>query len=298
MSRSLLPSMVSRAAVHPISRTSVCQSARAARGTSLALIVAVCCVAGLVLGACTSARSQRAGHRALPAAAKDNPSLYAFALQREGSGFFQQARFEEALTRFEEANRLQPGNSTVNNMIGLCKLKLGRAAEALEEFGQALTITPSFTDARNNRGAAYLALEQFRLAEIDFVAVLSDSTYPHRWQVFYNLGMTYMQQGKLSAAIENFERAATGGQPVFDAFLRLSEVALEQGRNDVAVDWLERARLEFPDRIEASLRLGTLLVQLDRGEEARSLLENVIAASPSSEMADEARTQLASIGLR
>jgi tetratricopeptide (TPR) repeat protein len=250
----------------------------------------------LALGGCTSSTGRTGSNGRLSDAAKSNPSLYAFSLQREGSGFFQQARYEEALTRFEEAERLQPGNSTVSNMIGLCKLKLGRPAEALESFSRALTITPSFTDARNNRGAAYLALGQFRLAEIDFVAVLADSTYPHRWQVYYNLGMTYLQQGKLSAAIENFERAATGGQPVFDAFLRLSEAALEQGRNDVAVDWLERARLEFPDRVEASLRLGTLLVQLDRGDEARRHLEDVIAASPSSEMADEARAQMARIG--
>jgi tetratricopeptide (TPR) repeat protein len=254
----------------------------------------ICCMSTLGLTSCAS--SGQANRLDLPASAQENPSLYAFSLQREASGLFQQGRYDEALTRFLEADRIQPGNSTVSNMIGLCQLKVGNPAEALDSFSRALAITPSFTDARNNRGAAYLAMKQFRLAEIDFVAVLTDSTYPHRWQVYYNLGMTYYQQGRLSAAIENFERAATGGQPVFDAFLRLAEVSVEQGRNDVALDWLERAHLEYPERIEALLRLGTLLGQLDRDAEARRYLQEVISAGPSSEMADEARAQLSNLG--
>lgn len=296
MSRSrIVPSLRSTASSDSPARSTCC-SRPAIALASRAWLSSLLCLSAVALASCASTRGP--DRPDLPPRANDNPSLYAFSLQREASGFFQQARYSEALARFQEADRVQPGNSTVANMIGLCHLKMDQNAEALDAFGRALAITPSFTDARNNRGAAYLAMKQFRLAEIDFVAVLADSTYPHRWQVYYNLGMTNLQQGKLAAAIESFERSAIGGQPVFDAFLRLSEIALEQARNDVAVDWLERARLEFPDRIEVSLRLGTLLAQLGRSAEARSYLEQVISAGPSSEMADEARAQLASLGSR
>ncbi|MEJ2583289.1 MAG: hypothetical protein P8127_16930, partial [Acidobacteriota bacterium] len=95
--------------------------------------------------------------------------------------------------------------------------------QALENFNQALELVPLFTDARNNRGATYLAMGQLHLAEVDFVAVLGDSTYPHAKQVNYNLGLTYLERSQHGAAEEAFRQAIIPPKPVFDAYLRLAE---------------------------------------------------------------------------
>lgn len=220
-----------------------------------------------------------------------NP-LYALTLMRQGSVLLQQERFQDALRKFEEADRHAPGNATVFNMMGLCHLRLGQNEEALTDFNQALRLIPSFTDARNNRGAAYLAMGQYRLAEVDFAAVLADTTYPHRWDVYYNLAMTYLERGQLAAAEDNFRRAVTAPSPVFEAFLRLSEIKQLQGEPDAAIDLLEEARLKYPDRMEASLALGRLLILLDREEEASPYLNEVIMANPGSALAREAERLL------
>jgi type IV pilus biogenesis/stability protein PilW len=225
-----------------------------------------------------------------------NPSLHAFTLQNEGSGYFQQGRFEEALDRFQKAESIQPGNATVHNMIGLCYMRLEQLDQALAAFTQALTLAPAFTNARNNRGAVYMALGQYQLAEVDFTAVLGDSTYPHRWQAFFNLGMVYLQRGQLAAAEENLRRAATAPLPVFDAFLRLADISRELGKDRAAVNWLMEARLKFPERVEATLQLGVLLAELGREGEARRYLEDVVASDPSSEFAHQAQTLLTAIG--
>jgi len=222
--------------------------------------------------------------------------LYPLTLMREGSMLLQQGRYDDALKQFEKARKLQPTNATVYNMIGLCYLRKGQFHEALKAFDHALELIPSFSDALNNRGLTYLAMKQYRMAEVDFLAVLADVTYPHRKEVYYNLGMTQLGRGDLRAAEENFRKAIVPPRAVFEAYLRLAEIFQKQGRLDDAIRMLEDARLEFPDRVEARLELGKLQLATGRTEEARENLQAVIDAAPSSEMAAQAKDLLAQAG--
>lgn len=223
---------------------------------------------------------------------KDFNPLVAQSLMRQGHVFMQQDRYEEAMNQFRLADEANPGNATVYNMMGLCYLNLREPDQALIQFDKALQLIPGFTDARNNRGSTYLSLGQYRMAEVDFIAVLSDSTYPHRWKVFYNLGVTYLSRGQIGAAEENFNKAITAPTPVFEAYLRLAEIAQAQGRTESALNLLEEARLQHPDRLEGTFAYGRLLVEVGRVEEARPYLERVIVSEPGSEMADAARKLL------
>ncbi len=211
---------------------------------------------------------------------------------RQGSVFMTQGRYEDALEEFKVADKIAPGNVTNMNMIGLCYLDLNQLDQALLSFDQALRLIPAFTDARNNRGATYLALGQYHLAEVDFVAVLADSTYPYRRQVHYNLGLTYMQRGQLGAAEENFRKSILPPNPVFDGYLKLAQLAQQQGNLDAALAILEEAKLEFPDSTEVAFEFGKLLMIMGDEEQARPYLEQVIADAPRSDEAAIARTLL------
>ena len=218
--------------------------------------------------------------------------LYSITLMRQGSILMQQGRYDLALERFQQADRIAPGNATVHNMIGLCYLRTSQFDLALQSFNTALELVPGFTDARNNRGATYMAMGQYHMAEVDFIAVLGDSTYPHRKEVYFNLGMTYLQRGQMGAAEENLRKSIILPNPVFDGYLALAQLAQRQGELDLAKSLLEEARLEFPDRFEVPLELGKLLMLTGDEEEARPLLEQVIASDPNSEAASTARTLL------
>ncbi len=218
--------------------------------------------------------------------------LLAQSLMRQGFVFMQQQLYDEALESFRAADAANPGNATVYNMVGLCYLSMEQLDKALENFDAALGMIPGFTDARNNRGTTYLALQQFRLAEVDFIAVLSDSTYPHRWKVFYNLGLTYLGRGQVGAAEESFRKAITAQVPVFEAYLRLAEIAVDQDRPESALSLLEEARLKYPERLDGVLAYGRLLIDMGRPNEARPYLEDVIVSDPGSPLATEARVLL------
>ena len=247
------------------------------------------------------AASSSAGAEQLPAAAKKKKEkkkqtttdpLRSLSLMREGVVLMQQGRYEIALERFREADRVAPGNATNYNMIGLCVLQQGEFDQALAEFDKALQLVPLFTDARNNRGATYLAMRQYHLAEVDFVAVLGDSTYPHAKQVHYNLGLTHLERGHLGAAEESFRRSIVAPNPVFNGYLHLASLAQRQGELERSVVLLEEAQLNFPEAIEVSLELGKVLILMGRDEEARPYLEDVIADDPGSDLAVSARNLL------
>jgi tetratricopeptide (TPR) repeat protein len=218
--------------------------------------------------------------------------LYSLTLMRQGVVLMQQGRYNEALERFNEADRVAPGNATNANMIGLCYLRKGELDKAFAYFDTALTLVPLFSDARNNRGTTYLAMGQYHLAEVDFVAVLGDSTYPHAKQVQYNLGLTHLGRGQLGAAEESFRRSIIPPNPVFDGYLQLSALAQRQGELERSIVLLEEAKLNFPDAIEVSIELGKVLTLMGRDDEARPYLEQVIADEPSSEAAASARALL------
>jgi len=249
----------------------------------------VCLVALTIVTAGCAGSSPTDGSTAARGKKDQGPDpLHSLTLMRQASILLQQEQYREALDRFVEADRVAPGNTTVHNMIGLCHLKLGEFDQALTSFNISLELAPSFTDARNNRGVAYLSLQQYRLAEVDFLGVLSDSTYPHRFEVYYNLGVTYLQRDQLGAAEENLKRAITSPQPVFDAYMQLADIATRRSQFDAAIEHLEDARLRYPEQTEATLRLGRLLVELDRAGEARPYLQEVIDKQPGSDRAREA----------
>jgi tetratricopeptide (TPR) repeat protein len=263
------------------------------------LFAAAVCISIALTGvlACSSANAEQPPAASKKKKSKKKPTpasdpLYSLTLMRQGVVFMQQGRFDDALERFNEADQVAPGNATNSNMIGLCYLRKGELDQAFAYFDNALRLVPLFTDARNNRGTTYLAMGQYHLAEVDFMAVLGDSTYPHTKQVNYNLGLTYLERGQLGAAEESFRRSIVPPNPVFDGYLQLASLAQKQGELERSKVLLEEAKLNFPEAIEVSLELGRVLILMGRDDEARPYLEQVIADEPSSEAAASARTLL------
>jgi tetratricopeptide (TPR) repeat protein len=262
------------------------------------ILVATCCALVLMCtSACSSAGSSHSSSAPKKKKSKQEQAaatdpLHALTLMRHGVVLMQQGRYDEARERFNEADRIAPGNATNYNMIGLCYMREGEFDEALAQFNRAIDLVPLFTDARNNRGATYLAMGQYHLAEVDFLAVLGDSTYPHAREVQYNLGLTYLERDNVGAAEESFRKSIVPPNPVFDGYLQLSAIAQKKGDLEGAKALLEQAMLKFPDAIEASLEMGKVLILMGQEDEARPYLEQVIEDQPGSELADSARALL------
>jgi tetratricopeptide (TPR) repeat protein len=262
--------------------------------TLAALAFTATVVTAVMTSACASAEQPAAApkKKSKQQSASQADPLFSLTLMRQGVVLMQQGRYNEALERFNEADRIAPGNATNYNMIGLCHLRKKQYDKALANFDRALDLVPLFTDARNTRGATYLEMGQYHLAEVDFMAVLGDSTYPHLKQVHYNLGLTYLERSQLGSAEDHFRRAIVPPDPVYDAYLRLAELMQRHGELERAETLLEEAMLNFPERPKISLELGRILILMGREDEARPHLEKVIENQPNSDLAASARTLL------
>jgi Flp pilus assembly protein TadD len=212
-------------------------------------------------------------------------------LMREGRALVAEGRVEEGLARYRAALKLQPENPTIHNLVGQAELQRRDSVKALEAFNRALALAPTYTDARNNRGAAYVSLGQYALAEADFLSALTDNLYANRAGVYFNLGSLNLVRGNLAAAEENLRRAATPAGPT-EAFVLLGQVQQRLEKTELAESSFRAALDRAPERVDVAMMLAAHLEARGRRDEARSLYRRVIEIGPNTPEAAQARAKL------
>ena len=242
----------------------------------------------LAVGGCSSSKPKP------PATAPElnpNDPLAATMLMQQGQALQGEGRVDDAITKYRAALTLQPSNPTIHNLLGVAELQRGDAPKALEHLTRALQLAPSYSDARNNRGAAYLQLDQLAQAESDFLAVLTDRTYANRPGVFFNLGLLYLRRGDLAAAEENLRKAAVPPGPG-EAFLVLAQVEEKLGKIESAETALRAAQSRDPDQPRVLFALAQFLERQRGGQGAEELYRRIVSIAPDSAEAAAARDRL------
>jgi tetratricopeptide (TPR) repeat protein len=242
----------------------------------------------LVAGGCSSSKPKP------PAGAPEvnpNDPLAATMLMQQGQALQGEGRVDDAIAKYRAALTLQPTNPTIHNLLGVAELQRGDAPKALEHLTRALQLAPSYSDARNNRGAAYLQLNQLAHAESDFLAVLTDRTYANRPGVYFNLGLLYVRRGDFAAAEENLRKAAVPSGPG-EAFLALAQVQEKLGKIDSAEIALRAAQTRDPDQPRVLLALAQFLDRQREGKGAQELYRRIVSIAPDTPEAAAARERL------
>ncbi len=113
--------------------------------------------------------------------------------------------YQDAITAYNEAIRLQPdfANAYVNR--GLAKEKLGQHESAIMDYSSAIKIDPTLAGAYNNRGSAQRRLGQHFLALEDLnTAIQLDPRYV---KAYVNRGNAKNSLGHPNEALEDFNTA-------------------------------------------------------------------------------------------
>jgi tetratricopeptide (TPR) repeat protein len=127
-------------------------------------------------------------------------------LQR-GLESFRQEKYDAALQQFVEARRLQPGNASIDNFIGITETKLGHIDAANQDYETAIRIDPKLAGPHTNLGFNYLSNKQYELAEQQLQTALAlDSTDP---STHYYLAVLYLTTAREKDAIPHVEPATT-----------------------------------------------------------------------------------------
>jgi len=77
-------------------------------------------------------------------------SNWAMPLLHLGLLYMADRKFEQALTMFREADRIEPDNPVVLNNLGACYYGRGELNQAREAWNQAVALQPDFTPVRQN----------------------------------------------------------------------------------------------------------------------------------------------------
>ena len=190
----------------------------------------------------------------------------------------QPGRLADAVRRYEEAIRLQPGYGDAHYNLGVALGKLGRPAEAMRQFAEAVRLTPDSVEARNNLGDSLMREGRTREAKAQFEAAVSLD--PGHARAHYNLGNALSADGQLAEAAEQYRQALRLDPGHVEAHFNLGNTLARLGRpSEAAAEYRQAVRLR-PGYADAWYNLGNALAAAGRPGDARDAFTRAVGANP------------------
>lgn len=169
---------------------------------------------------------------------------------------------EDALAAFEKALAIKPDSAGALLNLGNACMQLGKAERALAAYQAAIGIKPDFTEAELGVGTALEALGKLHEAIAHYQRVLV--MQPAHALARFSLGRTYAALDEMDAAVKYFNTLLSSDPQHLDAWMALADLYLKQSRFDEAERACREALAIAPDRPEALFNLA--MIAGDRGD--------------------------------
>ncbi|MEM1402497.1 MAG: tetratricopeptide repeat protein [Pseudomonadota bacterium] len=180
-----------------------------------------------------------------------------------------------------EARRLcknHPGQPALQNLRGVALSHSGDRDSALEAFGVALELEPTYSEALSNYASTLTALNRFKEALPYYQELVSRGHADAA--AFLSLARALRGDGQLANAVKALQRALSM-QPAYpDAFNLLGIVLGEEGEVERAVESYENALAIEPSHRRALLNLGQLYSEHQQFEAAINVYERLMGHYP------------------
>lgn len=181
----------------------------------------------------------------------------------------------EALASMQRATQLAPQDADAYYYLGRIYFSRDNATQALAAFQKSLELNPSSVRTINNLGQTHEALGHPAEAEKAYrsaIALESQRLKRSEWP-YYNLGLLYMNNGKVDEAIPFFRQALACNPGFVDGKIKLGVALSKKGPSPEALALFEQAAKMDPNNPEPHYRLGQALAKAGRQEEAAKELE-------------------------
>lgn len=154
-----------------------------------------------------------------------------------------QDRFDEALTKFRQAQHLDPLSIAVTANIGEILYRAGRYEEAIAQCEKALEMDAQYAKAFYWRTVAWLAAGRLTEAQT-FLEMMAQQPGEVRWLATVFLAVTQARAGQREAAAQILAQLQSlSAQQYFSPFY-LAVIAASLDDKDAAFAWLEKAYQE------------------------------------------------------
>jgi tetratricopeptide (TPR) repeat protein len=206
------------------------------------------------------------------------PDLSANLRLQEGLLLLRQGAIDEAVGRFLEVIRSDPGNAEALHYLGLAQLQQRKFAEAADSFGKSVKIAPRQAAVHSLLGVALRELGQHEKALGSFNRAIAEQ--PDFVDAYIQLANLAVALGRPGEAIAAYDRLLRLNPGFADGWSDRSVLLHSVGRHAEALASSERAIALKPEFPEALASRGTALAALDRHAEATASFDRAIAAKP------------------
>ena len=197
-----------------------------------------------------------------------------------GEAYLSQGKDTAALREFRKAEAIYADDPFLQFDIGLVYATREKYKIAVGYFKKALELNPSFSPARNNLGAAYLALKDYQAAITTLEEVLEDDLYATPHYPMTLLGQAYFEKEEYARAEDYFRMALKRRPRYIRALNWLGRTLMATDRPKEAVAVFEKSTRIRPTLGETYLDLARAHTLLKNVAQARHAYEKVIELAP------------------
>lgn len=199
---------------------------------------------------------------------------------QRGLDLFRQGDYEAALQQFESANRLQPTNALIENLMGITETKLGRIVEANAHYAKAIQLNPANESPHKNLGFNYLNSQQYSQAENELrTASTLDASDPF---VHYYLAILYLRTSREKDAILQLNPAESLIENDPDTAYLMAMACLRADMPDKVQKIIDAVEEHSGFSIEQEYNLATSLNSKQMYSQSLLLFEHMAKSQPQS----------------
>ena len=223
------------------------------------------------------------------------PESY-IAYENLGQALRERGDLERSRQNYERALSLAPARSpgygaVIHNSLGLVLTREGTTHAALEHFGQAVQLNPTFAEAQSNFGNALAAEGRFADAIAHYEVAIR--LKPEYTEPRVGLGGALLKEGRIAEAVPQYREALRLDPDLAQAHNGLGGALAMQGHDDQAMaEYAEALRLK-PDLPTAHLNVALLLIKRGDVAQARRHLETALSIDPGYAPAQQALRAIA-----
>jgi len=168
----------------------------------------------------------------------------------EGTDFFKQGKYQEAIKSFEKVTYRFPKNSQAFYNLGLSHLRSGDIDEAIISLEKAIELEPDLVEAYFALGECYFNKEDNDKAMVAFSK--ASELQPDNAKAYYNLGIIYNKYNKTEEALNSFEKSIELNPEFSSVYYQAALACIKKGEFKNAIHFFEEfLRLE-PNALETN----------------------------------------------
>ena len=186
--------------------------------------------------------------------------------------FYRQEEYKKAINILEKASILASQNTDSLSIPGLCYAALGFSEKAGEYWVKAAAIEPTHKEKRNLPKSDQVILLGNHIPLDELISCLKEeiAEYPEYPELHDMLGVAYVHQGEMDAAIQAFSAALDIRPSYLEAMINLGSCLSKKGDHEAAIKTFETVLREKPDDADVQMQLGELYAQ--NGNQNRAMM--------------------------